>query len=99
MITFDLAQKVDLTPKELLTTTRAVRKRLDLSRPVELDVVRECIEIAQQAPSGSNLQPWRMLVVSDGEKRQRIAEFYRAAFALHDQSVEPEILRYAEATG
>ena len=43
-----------LTPDELLTTTRAVRKRLDLDRPLELDVVRECLEIALQAPTGSN---------------------------------------------
>jgi nitroreductase len=61
----------------LLTTTRAVRKRLDLSRPVPLQVVRECLEIALQAPTGSNAQTWRWLVVSDPERRRRIAELYQ----------------------
>jgi nitroreductase len=68
-----------LTPDELLTTTRTVRKRLDLSRPVGMDVIRECLEIALQAPSGSNRQEWHWLVVTDAEQRQRIGEFYRRA--------------------
>ena len=45
-----------LTPEELLTTTRAVRKRLDLEKPVEIELVKKCIEIAQQAPTASNRQ-------------------------------------------
>jgi nitroreductase len=61
----------------LLTTTRAVRKRLDLSRPVPLEVVRECLELALQAPTGSNAQTWRWLVVTDPERRRRIAELYQ----------------------
>ena len=48
-----------LTPDDLLTTTRAVRRRLDLERPVEREVVDECLRIALQAPNGSNRQPWR----------------------------------------
>jgi nitroreductase len=54
-----------------------VRKRLDLARPVPLDVVRECLEIALQAPSGSNRQGWHWLVVTDQEVRARIGELYR----------------------
>lgn len=50
---------LDLTPDELLTTTRTVRKRLDLTRPVPLDLVKECLQIALQAPSGSNRQGWQ----------------------------------------
>ena len=69
-----------LTPDELLTTTRAVRKRLDLERPLELDLVRECLEIALQAPTGSNAQGWHFVLVSDTEKRRRIAELYAQAF-------------------
>lgn len=69
-----------LSPDELLTTTRAVRRRLDLNRPVELDVVKECVSIALQAPSGSNRQGWHWLVVTDAAQRTRIAELYRAAF-------------------
>jgi nitroreductase len=61
----------------LLTTTRSVRKRLDLSRPVERDVVLECLRIALQAPSGGNSQPWRWLIVDDPAVRARLAELYR----------------------
>ncbi|MFC9687662.1 nitroreductase family protein [Kribbella sp. NPDC056951] len=66
-------------PDELLTTTRTVRKRLDLDRPVPLELVRECIEVAVQAPSGSNRQTWHWMVVTDGEKRAAIGEYYRLA--------------------
>jgi nitroreductase len=65
----------------LLTTTRSVRKRLDLSRPVERTVIEECIEIATQAPSGSNQQGWHFVVVTDAELRRQIADFYRKASA------------------
>jgi nitroreductase len=62
---------------ELLTTTRAVRKRLDLTRPVSRDVILECIRIAMQAPTASNAQDWRWLVITDADKRAAIAEIYR----------------------
>ena len=64
----------------LLTTTRSVRKRLDLTRPVEREVIEQCLEIAGQAPSGSNRQGWHFVVVTDGEKKQFIAERYRKAW-------------------
>jgi nitroreductase len=54
-----------LSAKELLTTTHAVRKRLDFSRPVEREVIEECISIAQQAPTASNMQNWHFVVVTD----------------------------------
>ncbi len=63
-----------LTPDELLTTTRSVRKRLDLDRPVPLELVRECLEIALQAPSGSNRQTWHFIVVTDADKRAAIGD-------------------------
>ncbi|MFB6720067.1 nitroreductase family protein [Kribbella sp. NPDC056345] len=66
-------------PDELLTTTRTVRKRLDLERAVPIEVVRECIEVAVQAPSGSNRQTWHWMVVTDAEKRAAIGEYYRLA--------------------
>jgi nitroreductase len=66
-----------LGPDELLTTTRAVRKRLDLDRPVERSVIEECLQIAIQAPSGSNRQRWHFVVVTDQAKRLAIAELYR----------------------
>jgi nitroreductase len=72
-----------MTPDQLLTTTRAVRKRLDLDRPVSLAVVRECLEIALQAPSGSNAQGWHFVVVTDAEKRRGLGELYRRAFDVY----------------
>jgi nitroreductase len=70
-----------LSPDELLTTTRSVRRRLDLHRPVPLEQVRECLEVALQAPSGSNRQTWQWLVVTDAGKRRVIGEYYRQAVA------------------
>lgn len=69
---FDLA-----TTDALLTTTRAVRKRLDLERPVPRQVIEECLEIALQSPTGSNRQNWRWIVVTDADKRARLADLYR----------------------
>jgi nitroreductase len=67
----------DLTETDrLLTTTRSVRKRLDLTRPVERDVILECLQIALQAPSGGNSQPWRWLLVDDPAARAKIGELY-----------------------
>src|SRR5580765_7532320 len=71
------------TVDELLTTTRSVRKRLDFSRPVPLDLVRECLEIALQAPSGSNRQTWHWVVVTDAEQRQAIGDYYRRSVAAY----------------
>ena len=68
---------LDLNPDELLTTTRAVRRRLDLTRPVERRVIEECIAVAQQAPNGSNTQRWHFVVVTDPEKRAALAKLYR----------------------
>jgi len=64
----------------LLTTTRSVRKRLDFSRPVEREIIARCIEIAIQAPTGSNMQNWHFVVVTDSQKRAAIADVYRKAF-------------------
>jgi nitroreductase len=71
---------LDLTLDELLTTTRAVRKRLDLERPVEREVIQECIEIALQAPSASNTQDWQWMVVTDPERKRGLADLYGAVF-------------------
>jgi nitroreductase len=61
----------------LLTTTRAVRRRLDLDRPVDPNVVHQCLEIALQAPTGGNRQQWRWVVVTDPDKRKALADIYR----------------------
>lgn len=73
---------LDLTPDELLSTTRSVRKRLDLTRPVEPELIRECIELAAQAPTGGNAQGWHFVVVTDPNKRRQLGEWYRQGFEL-----------------
>ena len=76
--------KLDLaTVDHLLTTTRSVRKRLDLKRPVERAVIEQCLEIAIQAPTGSNTQTWHFMVVTDAAKRAGLAELYRKAFEIY----------------
>ena len=69
---FDLA-----VTDALLSTTRAVRKRLDVDRPVPRDVLRECLQLSLQAPTGGNRQGWSWVVVEDAGKRQALAELYR----------------------
>jgi uncharacterized protein (TIGR02118 family) len=65
------------TVDRLLSTTRAVRKRLDLAKPVPREVLLECIRLSQQAPTGSNRQGWRWVVVTDAAKRAQLADIYR----------------------
>lgn len=68
---------LDLTVDELLTTTRSVRKRLDFDRPVPREVLMECLDLALQAPTGSNAQGWQWVFVEDPAKRKALAEIYR----------------------
>src|SRR5262245_39407685 len=68
------------TVDQLLTTTRTVRKRLDLNRPVEPDVIRECLEIAIQAPNGGNQNRYHFVVVTDPVKRAAIGAIYKKVF-------------------
>ena len=69
---------LELTPDELLSTTRAVRKRLDLTRPVEQEVLEDCLRLAQQAPTASYSQNWHFVVVTDPEKRAALADLWRS---------------------
>ena len=71
----DIAQ-LDLSNDELLSTTRAVRKRLDFERPVEEAVLRECLELAVQAPTGSNAQGWQFVFVTDPDVKAKISAYY-----------------------
>jgi nitroreductase len=72
-----------LTPDELLTTTRSVRKRLDFSRPVEPELLRECLEVAVQAPTGGNRQTWHFVLVTDRQKIQALGEIYQKGWAVY----------------
>jgi nitroreductase len=72
-----MSNALNLTADEVLTTTRAVRKRLDLERPVDKEVIEECLEIAVQAPTASNRQNWHFIFVTDQEKRKKLADVYQ----------------------
>jgi nitroreductase len=71
------------TVDHLLTTSRSVRKRLDLTRPVEPEVIEKCIEIALQAPTGGNAQGWHFVVVTDSQKKAALADLYRRGFEIY----------------
>ena len=77
---------IDLTPDELLSTTRAVRKRLDFDKSVDMGLIKECLGLALQAPSGSNAQGWHFVVVSDEAKKRQIAHWYQKAFEVYRNS-------------
>ena len=70
--------KLNLSVDEVLTTTRTVRKRLDLSKPVPRALIEECLELALQAPNGSNLNVWRWIVIDDRATIAAIAGLYKA---------------------
>lgn len=75
-----------LPPDELLTTTRAVRKRLDFDRALPDEVIQECLVVAQQAPTASNRQNWHFMVVTDADKRMALADLYRKGWRQYTQS-------------
>jgi nitroreductase len=93
------------TVDKLLTTTRSVRKRLDLTRPVEPELIEECLKLAIQAPTGGNRQQWHFLVVTDTDKKARIGELYKQSFYIYARSREEQAGRqdrgeaYQEQTG
>ena len=69
-----------LTPDQLLSTTRAVRKRLDFDRPVPRELIEECIALALQAPTASNSQPWTFVVVTDPAQKAALAKWYLKSY-------------------
>ena len=81
---------LNLTADEVLTTTRSVRKRLDLERPVEREVIEECIDIALQAPTGGNNQGWAWMVITDPDLKAKIAEYYALGFDPYIASPKPQ---------
>jgi nitroreductase len=78
-----LAALLPLGPDELLTSTRSVRRRLDVSRPVPGDVVEECIAIGLQAPTGANVVHSRFVVVRDPDLRRAVGDIYRRAYEIY----------------
>jgi nitroreductase len=69
---------LNLSFDDVLTTTRSVRKRLDFEKPVPREVLLECLELALQAPTGSNAQGWQWVFVDDPEKKKALGDIYRA---------------------
>ena len=82
-----------VTVDKLLTTTHSVRKRLDLTRPVEPDVIQQCLDIATQAPTGGNICRYYFMVIMDAAKRAGLAEIYRQAFSQRFSPARPEEIR------
>src|SRR3974377_2477009 len=74
--------KLNLSVDEVLTTTRAVRKRLDVEKPVPRAVLEECLELALQAPNGSNRNEWRRIIVDDPGMIAKLAHEYKAAMGI-----------------
>ena len=89
----------ELSPDTLLTTTRSVRRRLDLDRPVPLDLIHQCVEIALQAPTGGNSQGGHFVVVTDPAKRAGIAELYRRSWAGYRKAPGSVYDRYTKGAG
>ncbi len=79
-----------LSPDELLSTTRSVRKRLDFERPVERELLDECLALAQQAPNASNSEPWRFVVVTDAETKVKLAECYATGWAAYRAAIDEQ---------
>jgi nitroreductase len=94
---------LELTPDELLATTRSVRKRLDLARPVEREVLEECLRLAQQAPTASYAQNWHFVVVTDAEERAALGELWRGVAGPYLErragaaAADPTVARISEA--
>lgn len=82
---------LDLSIDELLSTTRAVRKHLDLTRPVEPEVIRECLSLAVQAPTPGGMQNWHFIIVTELVQRGRLADLYRKA--THSPGGQEDILK------
>jgi nitroreductase len=82
---------LDLSVDELLTTTRSVRKRLDFDKPVPREVLMECLDLALQAPTGSNGQGWQWVFVDDPAKKKAIADIYRIAATPYLDAPKPEV--------
>ena len=81
---------LNLSNDELLTTTRSVRKRLDFDKPVPREVLMECLELALQAPTGSNAQGWQWVFVDDPAKKKALADIYRANATPYLDAEKPE---------
>jgi nitroreductase len=80
--------RLDLSPDELLSTTRSVRRRLDLTRQVDPALIEQCLDLAQQAPSGGNQQGWSFVIVTDQDKRRALGALYKQGWDAYRQTIQ-----------
>ena len=83
--------RLDLSPDQLLSTTRSVRLRLDLTRPVARSLIEEYLDLAQQAPSGGNQQGWSFVVVTDPEKRRALGALYKQGWDAYLETISARL--------
>ncbi|MDH6247563.1 nitroreductase family protein [Mycobacterium sp. OTB74] len=81
---------LNLTADEVLNSTRSVRKRLDFDKPVSREVLMECLDLALQAPTGSNAQGWQFVFITDPDKKKALADIYRSNAAPYLAMEKPE---------
>ncbi len=79
IVNMEITPKLTSAVDHVLSTTRAVRKRIDLDRPVEDQVIYDCIDLAEQSPTGGNQSTRRWIVIRDPEQKKAVADLYREA--------------------
>jgi nitroreductase len=89
---------LDFSPDVLLSTTRSVRRRLDLTRPVDPSLIEQCLDLAQQAPSGGNQQGWSFLVVTDPHKRLALGTLYKQGWDAYLKTISARVASEAPAS-
>jgi nitroreductase len=86
----DVGDPLELTPDELLATTRSVKRRLDLTRPVAAELLEACVRLAVQAPTSTNSQTWHFVVVTEAAARAAVAAYYRKAWSTYADGRSPD---------
>ena len=74
---------LNLTTDEVLTTTRAVRKRLDFKRQVPIELIKDCLNLSLQSPTASGQALTHYVLLGDKEKKEKLATLYRKAFKIY----------------
>jgi nitroreductase len=95
--TEDPSTRLGLIPDELLSTTRSVRRRLDLTRQVDATLIEQCLDLAQQAPSGGNQQGWSFVIVTDPDKRRVLGALYKQGWDAYLETIQARVASEAPA--
>ena len=95
--TGDSSTRLDLSPDEQLPTTRAVRRRLDLTRQVDPALIEQCLDLAQQASSGGNRKGWSFVIVTDPDKRRILGVLYKQVWDAYPQTIQARVASEAPA--